>query len=99
MASLGRLSKATVQVVVPDAIFSGCGNLPSSRTATPTVEPPEADVEPLTVSDVPLAVADVIETAGGGFSVKGCALKKAHCNSLALGPVGSANCPLLSPTQ
>src|SRR5262249_53290167 len=96
---MGRLSKVTLQLLVPNAIFCGCGNLPSSRTATSTIDPADADVEPLTVTDDPLAEMAVIDTEGGGFSVKACALKKAHCNSLALGPVGSANCPLLSPTQ
>ena len=75
------------------------GHPGAPRTVTLAIDPVGTDAVPLTVTAFPVAVAEAIETDGGWLSRNGCALKKAHCNSLALGPVGSANCPLLSPTQ
>ena len=85
---------------MPIAAFGACGELPSSRTVTSAIElPAGADAVPATVMEVPLAVAEPIEMDGGGVSAKGWARKKAHSRSVALGPVGLANSPLLSPTQ
>ena len=58
-----------------------------------TADPAAAEAVPLTVIERPETDAEAIDTDGGSVSAKGCSLKNAQSNSLALGPFGFANSP------